>query len=170
MKISELSLGDIVKVNGVRMMYAGPSYDRHAMLKKSGNGYAWENVYETECEDCSQSWDDEPEERLATEEDVGNVVYDEHGDACLLIGVGCGPLKQCVISYGGDTLGWTSKCYVPVNQAQAEAEYAKNNTDEMVGDAPCCRGKQGSCQGVGGGGVDAFNELAKILGVRFVTK
>ena len=169
MSFSDLVAGEMVVVNGVRMLYAGPVHNGFAFIKRSLDkvSYAWNVLQDQVYAHCSQSWEDEPTEgRLATEEDVGNVVYDEHGDACLLVGVNCGPLKQCVISYGGDTLGWTSKCHVPSDQATADAEYEKNETDEMVGDAPCCQGNQGACQG----GASPFSELAKILGVRFVTK
>jgi hypothetical protein len=175
MSFSELIPGSMVIISGAKKaMYIGPGHaGSFVFAELIGNeNYRWLILQDQAYVTCDQSWGDEGKKQLATDEDVGSVVYDEDGHACLLVGVDCGPLKQCVVSYGGDTLGWTSECHVPDDQDKADAEYEGTEAD-YTGEIGCCNPEcfQGACQGVTISGTgDMFSEFAKIFGAKLSGK
>lgn len=161
MSFADLVPGEMVLISGEKKaMFVGPGgLENFVFVEKIGAGnYNWLILDDQACIHLAQSWEDEPlEGRLATEEDVGTVVYNEDGDACMLIGVNFGPFGQYVISYGGDTLSWSSECYIPKDQAKADAEYELNEQDEDEEETQVLltpeeldtvsNCKQGACQG-----------------------
>jgi len=131
--LSKLNPGDFIRaVDGDRAMFVARAQGKSDMIiQVSENLYRAISVPDSMISDatlCNDGhyWNDSPDGagNLAGIDDIGTVVYDQDGDPCLLIQMHCGPAGECVVGYGGEMLGWAERCFVPLDQDDADEEYA----------------------------------------------